>query len=523
MDKRIYLLALLSCSLFISVLAAQPVQRITCQASYEDGLSVRSSSVWIRIEELNLETRHAKVKLFANIVVDFNLTQPYIECHVYSLYNDYVADLTLTRRGIGYYEISDDMKEKSWDALFRSGPEVYPFDRYEFNVTFAFAIRLDNNTLPEDSARASVGLDWPARAQWDGPLDEVPVFGQEFGWPSISVAFAVQRPIWKAYATLTPIVLMFFIIGLSTLLESNRNDIVYRFQIYLSAILAAIGYYTMIQSSMPPGTYYITTPEALTYGVLSASIFFFASSLVSYRTGVSQVLSDTIAIALSMAVVSFMILTFYLRPYVYFARYTFENFLWAEWVISVMLLTGLASRCVHHVFKNFPGRSPRQMWTYVQRAHERTLDNAVKTMYSIGFALQLISQLVLTYIVSMTKRIDLLGPVWQSIFQLTPYNFELSVLGQLVAILCIYFVCYYGFKRMGALTLRDLFGISLLTVSVLSYINNLYLFPYPQQLVLWIAGFVLCVVIWRLFERIRRLRESERRLAKEFESGYDRN
>jgi len=501
--RRIGLVALVSFLFCVSALTFQPVEGTTCLASYNDSLSVRSVNVAVRVYDLNLETRYAKVHLFANINFDFNSTYEQIICHVYSVYDLYVAQLELAKRGTSYYEIKDEMKDKDWDISFRGGPEVYPFDRYEFNVTFAFCVLLDNTTLPIDPRSVMVSLGFPAMFQWDGPLDTGAQSEKRYDWPSVSVTFAVQRPQWEAYAIITPILFILFLVGFSAFLDTNREEVGYRFLMYIVALLTTIGYFTLIQNALPAGRHYLSTPEASMYGVLGASIFFFAFSLVSYKTGVNRVVCDSIAIALSIAFVSFIILTFYLNPHIFLTMYTFEKFLLLEWAFSAILLIGLVAYSVHYTLNIVKGKSLLQVWMSLKRLQERTLDNVIRAAYGIGFALNLICLLVTVYVVSLFGPSVEITPGRRFLFELVHHDLGLMILTQLsLTVLCI-FIAYYVLRAKGFFFISDFFGIMLLAVSIPNYINDLVLFPYPQQPMLFIVFIALGLVIGFLFSRKR--------------------
>jgi len=145
---KIGLAVLMSVLFCVSALSVQPVEGTTYNGSHEDPLSVLSCNVQIDVYELNLTTRRASMRFSPTIQFNFIPTNEYVLCDVFSFSWSYVGELNLTRSGGNFYQVKEEMREKRWNVFFRGSPELYPFDRYEFNITFVFRIPLDNNTLP---------------------------------------------------------------------------------------------------------------------------------------------------------------------------------------------------------------------------------------------------------------------------------------------------------------------------------------------------------------------------------------
>jgi len=510
---KIGLAVLMSVLFCVSALSVQPVEGTTYNGSHEDPLSVLSCNVQIDVYELNLTTRRASMRFSPTIQFNFIPTNEYVLCDVFSFSWSYVGELNLTRSGGNFYQVKEEMREKRWNVFFRGSPELYPFDRYEFNITFVFRIPLDNNTLPIGNRSITVSPVWPTNIQWEGPLDMQPISRKEEDLPSMRVTFAFQRPSWQAYATITPILFMFFMIGFSGFLETDKDELEYRFSIYIAVLLLAIGYFALTQGTLPPGRHYISTTEALMYGIIGASVFFFAFSLVSYKTNVNHVVCDAIAAASSIAFTCFIVFTFYVNPALLFTTYTVEKFLSLEWSVSGMLLAGVLTHSIHYMYSHVKIRSFRQAWNSLQSIQEHSLDKVIRAVYRIGFALHVISLLVSVYVVSISGRINLLGPVRELIFRYASWNFGLVVLGQLSVSLFTILGCYYIFRRLGVPVISDIIGIFLLMMSIPDFINSLYLFPYPQQIVIWIVFLLLSVALGILLLIIRQFHRTARKIS----------
>jgi hypothetical protein len=294
------------------------------------------------------------------------------------------------------YQISPGTS--SFNGYFRGGPEMYPFDHYEFNITldlFAYDLQLFENTTIESTCVSM----WPLRAQFNGPLDTFNSTTQTSYGIGVSITFGLNRPLWQGYATLLPIYLMFALIGSITLLKTDERDLILRLSVCLAVLTSALAYIFSIQSTLPPGRYYLSIPEALVYTVIGSLTIFIMFTLASYRfmaRSINRIIMDAIAAIFSIAVLGFIFITFYTNSVVEIYSYSYNNILVAEVTIIPFLFLGLyllAFQRIYDMVKR--SRKREDLSGYFTNSYINSLSMGI---YAIGYGLSIYLFIVAWYI-----------------------------------------------------------------------------------------------------------------------------
>lgn len=301
------------------------------------------SSVRIELEDIDLQSGEARIRIFSVQSFNFNATSDRFVMDVEQWGGSHVGQATFWKTGKGpkfsHFQINETTRE--FKVYFRGSPETYPFDRYEFNVTLVFWMSIENTTVPLREEERIAYLDPYLAKYWDGPLDVRVATGNRSHWLTVSTSFAVQRPIWQGYSNIAPILLVFLMIGFSILLKPEGNELTTKVTVFLSAFIFTTSYYIAILNSVPVKGRYLSVAELLVYSLFISIVAFVVFNLIAYKTKCNHVLMHTLAIISSIALVAFLFITFYLQmPFGVFP-YSILSILYIQFLISGALIAGL--------------------------------------------------------------------------------------------------------------------------------------------------------------------------------------
>lgn len=317
------------------------------QQKNQTELRMTYALVTAELVDLDLPMRRVNFKLGGSFNFNFNSTCESFLVTVSTQGSD-IGNIVIRKElpgGINSSWFSINTTESEFGGYFRGGPETYPFDRYEFNFTLKFYI--ENTTLSTEDINANCFIRWPLLAQFEGPLDEFATVIQTPQGPSISFGFALSRPIWRGYATLLPLYLVFAVLGFTILLRTDSRGLSYRMTAYMSVAASALTYSISIQNTLPAGRYYLSIPEALVYGVIGTATISMILAFVSYRMRIRHIFTDVVAAISSAGLLLFLFLTFYFAKYVDIGPHEFFNIVSVEWAILVLLFSGMFALAIY--------------------------------------------------------------------------------------------------------------------------------------------------------------------------------
>jgi hypothetical protein len=314
------------------------------QTSYSSEMTFANISV--SLNSLDLPMRAVNFTIFGTFDFNFNASGD-LSAQMYA-FDSYVGLLQLVNMTSGgnlsSYQVNSS--QSSFSRFFEGGPEAYPFDQYQFNITLEFGF--SGVSIRDNTTTANWRSMWPLRVQYEGPSDQtlsitqIPA-GLEKA-PRISMSCTLNRPQWQGYATLLPIFLMFALMGFIPLLKTEAQEMTYRLSVCLAVLTSAIAYSFSVQSTLPPGRYYLSIPEALVYTVIGSLTIFIIFTIISHRmvTGsLGRVFVDLTAIVSSIALLAFTFWTFYTNRIVSIFPYTYYGIFRTEWTIVAFLLAGV--------------------------------------------------------------------------------------------------------------------------------------------------------------------------------------
>jgi hypothetical protein len=398
-NSCILLLALIFLTLSFNSLEAHASSAIVTDISQqESSQGMDYAFVSVTLNSLDLSLRKVNFSLSGSFGFNYD---PLANLTVrVSTFGTYVGDIKLIEiisgQNSSQYVVSADASSLS--GYLRGGPEMYPFDHYEFNFTldlFLPTTQIFANTTIDSSCQSV----WPLRAQFDGPLDVSNSTTQTPIGPSISISCGINRPLWQGNATLLPIYLMFALIGSLTLIETKKREMTFRLSVCLAVLTSALAYIFSVQNTLPIGRFYLSIPEVLVYSVIGSLTIFIIFSLVSHGFIVSntrRIITDAAASVFSIALMGFMFLTFYTNSTVAIYTYSYSNVLRTESIISMFSFSGLLFlivRWLYHLVK-----STRNRQTLGGCLDCSRVDSLSKGIYAIGYALGAYLLIIVFYI-----------------------------------------------------------------------------------------------------------------------------
>jgi len=463
--------------------------------------SMTYASISVELRELDLSMRRITFELSGTCGLNFNSSQKIIHIGI-STHGSPVGmtkmDKAVSGQNSSAFQINASMSE--FTGYFLGGPETFPFDRYEFNFTLSFF--LPGVEISDNDIHASCRPVWPLKAQFEGPLDISSNVTQNSHGPRISIVCALNRPSWRGYATLMPLYLIFALIGFTAILKTDSPDLRYRIMAYLAVITLAIGYNLAIQNVLPQGRYYLSFAEALIYGVIGSATIFLILAFTSYRMKLDSFFTDIIAGIFSIGLLSFLILTFYIAPYVDILTHHLVNIHTMEWTVSICLLSGVIVLITQHFYKLLKDYQSGRKLKFLYDSEWR--DNLTKWIYWVNFSLNFCCLIITVYIVWIFGPEVELNMLRRTIFQFVGKNIPLMVISQLVLSIAFLLFSYYFPRRRGLYWLTDTIGIILLTISIPNFLNDFYLLPANFLPLAWLlaiaSGVILTIFIWRTRE-----------------------
>jgi len=449
------------------------------------GPGMTYATIGITLNSLDLSMRTANVSLSFVCGFNFNDTNNMtVEIWTSDVFTG-VFELVSAVSGANssFYQINP--ATSSFNAYFNGGPELYPFDHYEFNVTL---VTFGNLQLFQNTTIESVAVSaWPLRAQFNGPLDTLNATTQTTNGISISITFGLNRPLWQGYATLLPIYLMFALLGSITLLKTSRREMTFRLEVCLAVLTSALAYSFSIQSTLPPGRYYLSIPEALIYTVIGSLTIFIVFTLTSYRfiaSNIGRIMADLAAAIFSVALLGFIFITFYTNSVIEIYPYSYNNIVITELTILPLLFFGillLFFRKVHDMIKRF--RKGNGLTGYFTRSY---VDRISLGTYIIGYGLGVYLLITAWYIQW------LLGASVESVIVSNFTGLTFFVVLGIVAYATRRMQSWLHFDELVVLAISDMIGYFIFTITL----GNLFLVLWPVNNQAYVSFFVFS--IWPL-------------------------
>jgi len=212
--------------------------------------------------------------------------------------------------------------------------------------------------------------------------------------------------------------------------------------------------------------------------------------------------TDIIAGIFSIGLLSFLILTFYIAPYVDILTHHLVNIHTMEWTVSICLLSGVIVLITQHFYKLLKDYQSGRKLKFLYDSEWR--DNLTKWIYWVNFSLNFCCLIITVYIVWIFGPEVELNMLRRTIFQFVGKNIPLMVISQLVLSIAFLLFSYYFPRRRGLYWLTDTIGIILLTISIPNFLNDFYLLPANFLPLAWLlaiaSGVILTIFIWRTRE-----------------------
>jgi hypothetical protein len=357
-----------------------------CQET-SSALEIKHVNISVSLTDLDLPMREVNFTQFATFGFNFNASANITA--LVRAFDGYIGDMQLRNVTSGgnwsNFQINTD--HSSFVGYFKGGPETYPFDEYEFNVTLDFLLP-DVSITENTTVNANWASTWPLRVQFEGPSNCFVSTTQTPSGPRVSMQCTLNRPQWRGYATLLPVYLMFALMGFITLLKTDSSGMTYRLSVCLAVLTSAMAYSFSIQSTLPPGRYYLSIPEALIYTVIGSLTIFIVFTIISHRMvsgALEQMLMDMTAAIFSTALLAFFFLTFYTNSVVNIFPYTYVGILRTEWTIIPFLFAGILILLLWKLCK-------------VSELPTSYIDRLSKWFYIVGYSLSAYWVAVVLYI-----------------------------------------------------------------------------------------------------------------------------
>jgi len=421
----------------------------------------------VELTGLDLEARRIGLNLSVTMGLNFNASQSDYYAMVATIGTGRgLIRLVNVTRGLNSSVFQTYGNESGFTGYFWGGPESYPFDRYKFNFTLSFL--LENVSLSEDNVTFSYNVDWPLRAEFNEPSENFTSVAQSAKGPIVSVGYVLDRPEWRGYSTLLPIYLIFALLGFSTFIKIHPDKLTQRIAVYTAVLTSTLAYSISVQNVLPSGRYYLSIPEAMTYGIIASAAIFIISTLTACRFKVSQILADTIAAITSQAFLSFLLLTFYFAKYVEIDSHQFARILSTQWIVMGLVFIGVIMSAISD-FLTFLKNSKGS-----ENLRKERLDYVVRRTYWVSFFLELCTACIVAYERFIQANFEM-GMLRNLVVSLAGNNVLLMILYQ-VALWSAYLCIIYLFsKRARYSLLKDSLGFSLLFLSMFNFLTSFLL------------------------------------------------